>query len=159
MCFVWLIQVSKSHVFCWKVCVHVKANNVFVTGKDCAKPKKVDLAKHDISADHWRSTLLSKRQVDFVTANNHAKLAIIAHMQTMLMQAKRCLPTVKNAFIRGSFQDLDSEGAASWIHWFSETGGHCRRDESGGGGHLGRHGDVLCVGDLQCGRFFFYIHN
>ena len=72
--FVWLIHDSKSHC---KVCVHAKAKNVFVTGKDCAKPKKDDLAKHEISADHRRSTLLPKRQMDFVTANDHAKSAII----------------------------------------------------------------------------------
>ena len=38
--FAWLIHDSKSHVFRSKVCVHAKAKNVFVTGKDCAKPKK-----------------------------------------------------------------------------------------------------------------------
>ena len=124
----------------------MKANNVFVTGKDCAKPKNDDLAKHEISANHRRSTLLPKHQMDFVTVNNHAKSA------GLLIQMKHCLLTVRNAFIRGNRQDLDAEGAASRIHWFSETGGHCRRDQSSGGGHLGRHlyGDVLCPGDLQC---------
>ena len=146
----WLINESKNHA---------KAKNVFVTGKDCAKPKKDNLAKHEISANHRRSTLLPKRQMDFVTANDHVKSAIIAHMWTALVQAKHCLLIVKNAFIRGSLQDLDSEGAASRIHWFSETGGHCRRDQSSGGGHLGQHlyGDVLCVGDLQCDRFSCFI--
>ena len=70
--FAWLIHDSKSHVFRCKVCVHAKAKNVFVTGKNCAKSKKDDLAKHEISADHRRSTLLPRRQMDFVTANDHA---------------------------------------------------------------------------------------
>ena len=52
----WLIHDIKSHVFRCKVCVHAKAKNVFVTGKDCAKPKKDDLAKHEVSADYRRST-------------------------------------------------------------------------------------------------------
>ena len=86
-----------------------------------------------------------------MTANDHAKLAITAHMRTVLTQVKHCLPTVKNAFIRGSLQDLDGEGAASRIHRFSEMGGYCRKGQSSGGGHLGRHlyGDILSVGDLQ----------
>ena len=95
--------------------MHAKAKNVFVTRKDCAKPKD-DLAKHNISANHRRSMLLLKRQVDFMTAKDHAKSVIIAHMGTVLTQEKSCLPTVKNAFIRGSLQDLDGEGAASQIH-------------------------------------------
>ena len=80
-------------------------------------------------------------------------------MQIMLTQAKLCFLTVRNAFIRGSLKDLDGKGASSKIHWFSETGGHCRRDQSSGGGRLGRHlyGDVLCVGDLQCDRFSCFI--
>ena len=86
----------KSHIFHCKLCVHAKAKNVFVTGKDCAKPKKDDLAKHDISADHQRSTLLPKRQMDFMTANDYTKSAIITHVLT---QAKHNLPTVMNAFI------------------------------------------------------------
>ena len=40
---------------------------------------KDDLAKHEIFPDHWRSTFLPKRQMDFVTANDHAKSAIIAY--------------------------------------------------------------------------------
>ena len=74
--------------------------------------------------------------MDFVTANDHAKSAIIVQIRTVLMQAKHSLPTVKNAFIRRSLQDLDIEGAASRIHWFSKTSGHCRRDQSSGGGHM-----------------------
>ena len=35
--FAWLIHDSESHDLCCKVCVHAKAKNVFVTGKDCAK--------------------------------------------------------------------------------------------------------------------------
>ena len=104
--FAWLIHGSKSHVFRCKVFVHAKAKSVFFTGKDCAKSKKDDLAKHEIFPDHRRSTLLPKRQMDFVTANDHMKSAIIAYMWTVLTQAKRCLPTVMNAFIRGSLQDL-----------------------------------------------------
>ena len=46
--FAWLIHGSKSHVFCCKVFVYAKAKNVFFTGKDCAKSKKDDLAKHEI---------------------------------------------------------------------------------------------------------------
>ena len=135
--FAWLIHDSKSHIF-RKVCVHAKAKNVFVTGKDCAKPRNT--WQNEISADHRISTLLPKRQrqMDFVTANDHAKSGIIAHLRTVLTEVKHCLPTVKNAFVRGSLQDLYGEGAASRIHWFSETGGHCRRDQSSGGGHLGR---------------------
>ena len=101
-----LIHDIRSHVFRCKVCVHAKAKNVFFAGKDCAKSKKDDLVKHEIFPDHRRSTLLPKRQMDFVAANDHAKLAIIGHVWTVLMQAKRCLPTVMNAFIRGSLQDL-----------------------------------------------------
>ena len=41
--FAWLIHDSKSHIF-RKVCVHAKAKNVFVTGKDW----KEHLAKRDI---------------------------------------------------------------------------------------------------------------
>ena len=82
--FAWLIHDSKSHVFRCKVCVHAKAKNVFFTGKDYAKSKKDDLAKHEIFPDHRRSTLLPKRQMDFVTANDHAKSAIIAHVWTVL---------------------------------------------------------------------------
>ena len=83
--FAWLIHDSKSHVFRCKVCVHAKAKNVFVTWKDCAKPKKDDFAKHEISADHRISTLLPKHQMDFVTANDHVKSAIIAQMRTVLL--------------------------------------------------------------------------
>ena len=79
--------------------MHAKAKKVFVIEKDCVKPKKDDLAKHEISADHQISMLLQKRQMDFVTANDHVKSAIIAHMWTVLTQAKRCLQTVMNAFI------------------------------------------------------------
>ena len=32
-----LVHNSKSHDFRCKVCVHVKAKDVFVTGKDCAQ--------------------------------------------------------------------------------------------------------------------------
>ena len=100
---------------------------MFVTVKDCTKPKKDDLAKHEISAEHQRSTLLLNHQMDFVivsvTANDHAKLAIIAQLQTVLTQPNHCLRT----FIRGSLQDLDGEETVSRIHWFSETDGHCRR--------------------------------
>ena len=106
--FLWLIYDSKSHVFCCKVCMHANAKNVFVTGKDCAKPKKDDLAKHEISANHRRSTLLPKHQMDFVTANDHAKSAIIAHMRTVLAQAKHYLLTVKNAFTRGLVKWVDT---------------------------------------------------
>ena len=88
--FAWLIHDNKSIVFRCKVCVHAKAKNVLVTGKDCAKSKKDNLAKHEISADHRRSALLPKRQMDFVTVNDHAKSAIIAHMRTVLTQAKHC---------------------------------------------------------------------
>ena len=61
-----------------------------------------DLAKHEMSADHRRSMLLPKRQrqIDFVTANDHANSAIIAHMRTVLTQAMHRLPTAKNAFTR-----------------------------------------------------------
>ena len=86
-----LIHDSRSHVFRCKVCVHAKAKNVFFTGKDCAKSKKDDLAKHEIFPDHRRSTLLPKRQMDFVAANDHAKSAIIGHVWTVLTQAKRSL--------------------------------------------------------------------
>ena len=94
---------------------------------------------------------ITRGSISATTMSNSLFYFVIAHMRTVLTQAKHCLPTVKNAFIRGSLQDLDSEGAASRIHWFSETGGHCRRDQSSGGGHLGRHlyRDVLYVGDLQ----------
>ena len=114
--FAWLIHDSKSHVF-------RKAKNVFITGKDCAKPRNT--WQNEISVDHRRSTLLPKRQrqMDFViasvAANDHAKSAIIAHMRTVLTQVKHCLPTFKNAFVRGSLQDLYGEGTASRIHWFS----------------------------------------
>ena len=131
ICFAWLIHDNESHVFRCKVCVHAKAKNVFVTGKDCTKPKKDDFAKHKISADHWRLTLLPKHQMDFVTAsvtaNDHAKSAIITKMQTVLTKAKHCLPTVKNTFMQGSLQDLDGDEVASWIHSFSETGRQCHR--------------------------------
>ena len=43
--------------------MRAKAKNVFFTGKDCAKSKKDDLAKHEIFPDHRRSTLLPKRQI------------------------------------------------------------------------------------------------
>ena len=97
--FAWLIHDSGRHVFRCKVCVHVKAKNMFVTRKDYAKPKKDDLTKHEISANHRRSSLSLKCQIDFVTANDHVNLAITAQMLTMLMKAKNCLPTVKNTFI------------------------------------------------------------
>ena len=41
VCFAWVIHDSRNHVFRCKVCVHAKAKNVFVTGTDCAKPKKI----------------------------------------------------------------------------------------------------------------------
>ena len=73
---------------------------MFVSGKDCTKPKKDNLAKHESSADHRRSTTV-KRQRKFVTAavmaNDHAKAAVIAQMRTVLTQAKHCLLTAKNA--------------------------------------------------------------
>ena len=36
-------------------------------------------------------------------------------------------------------------------------GGHCRRDQSSGGGHLD-HGDFLSVGDLQCVLNFLVLY-
>ena len=90
-----------------------------------------------------------------VTANDHAKSAIIAQMRIMLTQEKHCLPTVKNAFIRGSFQDLDGEEAASRIHWFNEIDGHCRRVVVEDTCVVI---DVLCVGDLQCVTDFLVLY-
>ena len=56
----------------------------------CSKPNKDDLAKHESSADHRRSTTV-KRQQEFVTAavtaNDHAKAAVIAQTWTVLTQA------------------------------------------------------------------------
>ena len=99
--FPWLIHDGDNHVFrCW-TCVHAKARIVFVTGKDANKLKKDDLVKHEMSADHNRPALLPQQQLAFatarVTANDHAKSAIIAQLSTVLIQAKHCLPTVKNA--------------------------------------------------------------
>ena len=48
------------------------------------EPSQEDLAKHEIFVDQRSSTLLPKCQVDIVTANDHAKSAIIAHMRTVL---------------------------------------------------------------------------
>ena len=44
---------------------------------------------------------MKRQQKEFVaaavTANDHAKAAVIAQMRTVLTQAKHCLPTAKNA--------------------------------------------------------------
>ena len=73
--------------------------------KDTSQPKKGDLTKREISADHQRAMLLPKWQLEFVTAsvaaNNNATLAIIAQMRTVLTQAKHCLLTVKHAALVG----------------------------------------------------------
>ena len=99
--FPWLVHDSEKRVFRCKVCTDAKAKNIFVSGKDCSKPKKDDLAKHETSADHRRSTTVKRQQREFVaatvTANDHAKAAVIAQMRTVLTQAKHCLPTAKNA--------------------------------------------------------------
>ena len=34
---------------------------IFVSGKDCRKPKKDDLTKHESSTDHVRSTSVNKQ--------------------------------------------------------------------------------------------------
>ena len=138
--FAWLIHDSKSHVFRCKVCVHAKAKNVFVTGKDCAKPKKHNLAKHEISADHRRSTLLPKRQM-----NDHAKSAIITQMQTVLTQAKHSLPTVKNAFIRGTLLD-GFAGLVKRVETVAETRDRVVVVDTWGDTCM----VTFCVGDLQC---------
>ena len=53
------------------------------------------------SADHRRSTTVKRQRKEFVTAavtaNDHAKAAVIAQMRTVLTQAKHSLPTAKNA--------------------------------------------------------------
>ena len=41
---------------------------------------------------------------------------------------------------------MDCEEAASRIYWFNETGGHCRREQISGSGHLG-WGDT-CIMDM-----------
>ena len=41
--FPWLIHDRDNHVFRCRTCVHAKARNVFVSGKDANKPKKDDL--------------------------------------------------------------------------------------------------------------------
>ena len=52
-----------------------------------------------------RSTLLSKRQMDFDRDCERSR-KVGDYLWTVLTQAKRCLPTVMNAFIQGSLQDL-----------------------------------------------------
>ena len=90
---------EKKRTGSYKVCVHAKARTCLSPG---LRQAQEDLAKHEISADHRRSMLLPKRQrqIDFVTANDHANSAIIAHMRTVLTQAMYRLPTAKNAFMR-----------------------------------------------------------
>ena len=99
--FPWLIHDEEKRVFRCKICIEAKAKNVFVSGKECTKPKKDNLAKHESSADHRRSTTVKRQRKEFVTAavtaNDHAKAAVIAQMRTVLTQAKHCLPTAKNA--------------------------------------------------------------
>ena len=99
--FPWLVHDPEKRLFRCKVCIDAKAKNVFVSGKDCTKPKKDDLAKHETSTDHRRSATVKRQQKEFVaaavTANDHAKSAVIAQMRTVLTQAKNCLPTAKNA--------------------------------------------------------------
>jgi len=55
---------------------------------------------NEMSADHKQSALVSKQQLAFatarVTANDHAKSAIIGQSRMVLMQVKHCLLTVKN---------------------------------------------------------------
>ena len=78
-----------------------------------------------------------QRQIDFVTANDHANSAIIARRRTVLTQAMHRLPTAKNAFMRAFKICTVKEQRPGFT--LSETGGHCRRDQNSGGGHLGRH--------------------
>ena len=85
--FPWLIHDEEKRVFRCKICIDAKAKNVFVSGKDCTKPKKDNLAKHESSADHRRSTTVKRQRKKFVTAavtaNDHAKAAVIAQMRTV----------------------------------------------------------------------------
>ena len=84
------------------MCVHTKSKNVFVSEKDSGRPKRDDLTKLKMLADHLRATSLPKRQLGIcdgsVAVNDNAKLAIIVQMRTGLTQAKHCLPTVKMRF-------------------------------------------------------------
>ena len=66
--FLWLQHNSGNHVFRCTTYVRAKAKNVFAYGKDCNKPKKGDLLKHEISADHKQSALVPKQQLAFTTA-------------------------------------------------------------------------------------------
>ena len=95
-----MLRDQEKRMFRCKVCIHTKAKNVFVSGKDSSQTKKDDLTKLEISADHWRAMLLPKWQLEFMTAsvvaNDNAKLAIIVQMCTVLTQVKYCLLTVKN---------------------------------------------------------------
>ena len=89
--------------------------------------------------------------MDFVTANDHAKSAIIAYNVDRVDASEALSPDsydLRTLSYEEAFKIC--EGATSQIYWFSETGGHCRGDQGSGGGHLGRHlyGDVLCVRDL-----------
>ena len=76
----------------------------------CVKSKKDNLMKHKPSAHHSRSTLILKHQLDLVTANvtanGHAKSAIITQVKIVRMQVKHCLSTVKNE-ARVKFQILN----------------------------------------------------
>ena len=91
---------SDKYIFRCSAYIHPKAKNIFAHRKDCNKPKKDDLMKNEMSRAHNQSTLVPKQQLAFatarVTANDHARLAIITQFRTMLTQAKRCLPIVKN---------------------------------------------------------------
>ena len=99
------------------------------------------------SADHRKSTLLPKHQMDFVTANDHAKSAIIAQMRTVLTQAKHSLPTVKDAFIRGTLQDLDGfTGLVKRVDIVAETRDRVVVVDTWGDTCM----VTFCVGDLQC---------
>ena len=60
--FPWLVHDPEKRVFRCKVCIGAKAKNVFVSGKDCTKPKNDDLAKHETSTDHRRSTTVKRQQ-------------------------------------------------------------------------------------------------
>ena len=95
-----LFTIAKATSFAAKFACTRKQEHV--CHREGLRQAQEDLAKHDICADHRRSMLLPKRQrqIDFVTAKDHANSAIISHRLTVLTQAMHRLPTAKKTFMR-----------------------------------------------------------
>ena len=154
--FAWLIHDSKNHVFHCKVCVHAKAKNVFVTRKDCAKPKKIwqntrylpttgDRRYCRSARDRWtrslRTITRSLRLSPICGPRRHKRSIVSQQLRTLSYEEAFKICTVKE-------QRPGFTGLVKQVDTVAET-----RVVVGL-----YHGDILSVGDLQCVLDFLVLY-